>query len=274
FFLTVSIGVMGRASFPALPPESTDNIFPLLLGRFTGPFLATLLLTGSLAALMSTMDSQLLSLTSIISLDLLKIKKNHVLKERIIIALLGALGLLIAVRPPQTILSFISATTFRGLSVLAPTVIGGLYWKRANRYGAIASILAGELLVIANYLGAVDFPGIRPVVPIVALSGAVFVVVSLAAGSQAARSGRENTRIVFAPDPHMLRWAPAFLVIFLLGNDFWAWNRTPHLLAGLPLWIWYFFALGILLSAVFYLCLRPDRDLALQKGKLPTQDRT
>jgi SSS family solute:Na+ symporter len=251
FFLTVSIGVMGRFSFPALPAAESDAIFPLLLGRYTGVFLSTLLLTGSLAALMSTMDSQLLSLTSMITIDFLKIKKKQVLKQRLIIAILGLLGFLIAIRPPQTILDFISDTTFRGLSVLAPTLIGGLYWRRANRYGALASIIVGEAVVSANYIRLVSFPGIRPVVPIVCITTVVFVVVSLLT-----RLEGENTEIVFNPDPNFVRWTPAFLLLFVLGNDFWAWAQRPHLMAGLPLWIWYYFALGLLVSGVFALALR------------------
>jgi SSS family solute:Na+ symporter len=251
FFLTVSIGVMGHLAFPDLPASQSDTIFPLLLARYAGGFLSTLLLTGSLAALMSTMDSQLLSLTSMITLDFLKIKKKQVFKERIIIGILGLTGFLIAINPPQTILGFISATTFRGLSVLAPTVVGGLYWRRANRYGALASIIVGEAIVFANYFKLVSFPGIRPVVPIVCITAIVFVIVSLVT-----RRNGENTEIVFNLDPNFVRWTPAFILLFVLGHDFWAWDQIPRLWAGLPLWIWYYFALGLLMCGVFALALR------------------
>ena len=167
FFLTVSIGVLGRHTFPALSPAESDAVFPLLLQRYAGVFLATVLITGSLAALMSTMDSQLLTLTSLITVDFLRFRKREVLKEKVVIVVLGLTGLLIAARPPQTILDFISKTTFNGLAVLTPTVIGGLYWRRANRYGAAASIAAGEALVLAFYFKLLRVPGILPVVPIV-----------------------------------------------------------------------------------------------------------
>jgi SSS family solute:Na+ symporter len=251
FFLTVSIGVMGHNAYPNLPAAQSDTIFPLLLARYTGVFFSTLLLTGSLAALMSTMDSQLLSLTSMITIDFLKIKKKQVLKERIIIGVLGLTGFLIAIRPPETILGFISATTFRGLSVLAPTIVGGLYWRRANRYGALASIIVGEALVFANYFGLVSFPGIRPVVPIVCITTVVFVVVSFAA-----RKEGENAAIVFDPDPNFVRWIPAFVLIFVLGHDFWSWGKAPRFWSGLPLWVWYYFALGLLMCGVFALALQ------------------
>ncbi len=45
--------------------------------------------------------------------------------------------------------------------------------------------------------------------------------------------------------------------LIVLGHDFWAWGQTPpRLWAGLPLWIWYFFALGLLMCGVFARALR------------------
>ncbi|HEB11862.1 MAG TPA: hypothetical protein ENI06_11700, partial [Spirochaetales bacterium] len=250
FFLTVSIGVMGRLVFPDLPISQSDTIFPLLLQKYTGVFLSTLLLTGSIAALMSTMDSQLLTLTSIVTVDFMKSKKPGVFWEKLPIVVIGILGFLLAVKPPQTILGFINKTTFNGLSVLAPTVIGGLYWKRANRYAAIASILTGQALVICFYFGWLRVTGMLPVIPILLATIAVFIVVSLST-----HAGGENLEIVFPIDRRFLKWGPVFFVLFLLGIDFWAWNKTPLLIAGLPLWVWYYITLGILLSLAFRLFL-------------------
>ena len=246
FFLTVSIGVLGRHTFPNLSPAESDAVFPLLLQRYAGVFVSTLLITGSLAALMSTMDSQLLTLTSLITVDFVHFKKREVLKEKGVIVALGALGFLIAIKPPQTILDFVSKTTFNGLAVLAPTVIGGLYWKRANRYAAAASIVAGEGLVLAFYFKLLSVPGILPVVPILAATTVVFIAVSLLSTAPG-----ENTGIVTLIYPGIWPWVLVFAGLFILGNDFWAWNREPIFVIGLPLWVWYFVGLGILLSVVY-----------------------
>jgi SSS family solute:Na+ symporter len=251
FFLTVSIGVMGRYTFPDLATANSDTIFPLLLGEYTSTFLGTLLLTGSIAALMSTMDSQLLTLTSMITTDFFIIRKNEILKEKLVIIGLGIIGILIALKPPQTILDFISRTTFNGLSVLAPTIIGGLYWKRANRYGAIFSILLGEGMVFSYYFKIISTPGILPVVPILAVTGAVFIIVSRITSAE-----NENRDIVFKIKRSSLYWLPVFIILFIMGNDFWAWGRSPILIIGLPLWIWYYFGLGVLLSVVYKLYLK------------------
>ena len=227
FFLTVSIGVLGRHTFPNLSPAESDAVFPLLLQRYAGVFVSTLLITGSLAALMSTMDSQLLTLTSLITVDFVHFKKREVLKEKGVIVALGALGFLIAIKPPQTILDFVSKTTFNGLAVLAPTVIG-------------------EGLVLAFYFNVLSAPGILPVVPILAATTVVFIVVSLLSTAPG-----ENTGIVASVQPGIWPWVLVFAGLFILGNDFWAWNRQPIFVIGLPLWVWYFVGLGILLSVVY-----------------------
>ncbi len=248
FFLTVSIGVVGRNTFPNLSPESTDNIYPLLLGQYTSLFLSTVLLTGGLAALMSTMDSQLLTLTSMITNDFMDIRKNEILKEKLTIIILGAVGLLIAVKPPTTILDFINRTTFNGLSVLAVPVLGGLYWRRANKCGAFSSILAGEAMVLAYYFNIIRTPGIFPVIPILAVTAFIFTAVSLLIPCS-----NERTELVFRIRRSAFPWIFVFSGLFILGNDFWNWGRRPVLLGGLPLWVWYFFALGIVLSIAFKL---------------------
>jgi len=251
FFLTVSIGVMGRYSFPNLPINQSDNIYPLLLKKYTNSFLSTILLTGSIAALMSTMDSQLLTLTSMITNDFIKIKKREVLKEKVTIIILGVSALIISIKPPETILDFINKTTFNGLAVLAPTVIGGLYWKRANRYGALSSIVIGEFLVTMFYFKIINLPQFLPIIPIIIATALVFGIVSLLTESE-----NENTLIVFRLKKTNIKWMLIFFIVFILGNDFWSWGRRPFIIGGLPLWIYYYFTLGILLAILYKIFLK------------------
>jgi SSS family solute:Na+ symporter len=246
FFLTVSIGVMGRGTFPDLPGKNTDSIFPLLLGAYASPLLGTLLLTGGLAALMSTMDSQLLTIASMITVDFFGIKKKGVLIEKLTVLALGAIGFLIALSPPETIFDFINKTTFNGCSVLAIPVIGGLYMKRANKYGAAASILLGEGMVVAYYFNRIRLPGIHPIIPIMAVTAASFIVVS---ALTAQRDG--HPELVFTVKASQLPWFAVFGGFFIAANDFWNWDKTPLTVLGLPLWVWYFAVLGGLLSLCY-----------------------
>lgn len=255
FFLTVSIGVLGRAVFPDLSVARSESVYPLLLARFASPFVSTLLLTGGLAALMSTLDSQLLTMASMIGLDFGKREKARVWLHRLIVVAIGLAGYLLALRPPQTILDFVNRTSFTGLAVLAPVVLGGLYWPRANRYGALAGILAGEAMTVLSFFRVVQVPGVLPVIPVLAVTSLVFVAVSLLT-----RSPGENAELAIlptaaAPRRRLLPAALVFAGLFLLANDFWAWNRRPVIWAGLPLWVWYYILLGVLLAGAYALLL-------------------
>ncbi len=257
FFLTVSIGVMGRAVLPGLSASQSDNIFPLLLQRYAGGALATFLLTGGMAALMSTLDSQLLTLGSMVTLDFGRIRRHEILIEKLAVAALGAAGFLIALHPPKTILDFINRTSFYGFAALAPAVVGGLYWKRATREGAIASIVAGEAVVVLSYLNVLRWPGVLPVIPVLVASVGTFVLVS------ALTRERGDGSIVAAVPRVAWAWAALFAAFFVLSNDFWAWGRAPVLLLGIPLWVMYSMVMGILLSLAFaaHARWRPGRKL-------------
>ncbi len=251
FFLTVSIGVMGRASLPGLSAAQSDNVFTLLLERHVGGPLAALLLTAGMAALMSTLDSQLLSLSSMISQDFSRRRRPGVLAGKLVLIAIGAAGYLIALRPPKTILDLLTSASFTGLAVLAPVAIGGLYWQRAGRRSALASIIAGEAVTVASALKLVRFPGVLPVIPALALGLVVFVAGSLLENDTAA-----NRALVAPPRRGTGRWAVIFAVLFVLGCDFWAWGRAPVLVAGLPLWVLYYGALGVLLAVAITACAR------------------
>jgi SSS family solute:Na+ symporter len=251
FFLTVSIGVIGKAVFPDLSAAQTDSIFPLLMKHYAGNILGTVLLTGSIAALMSTLDSQLLTVSSILIRDFTLAGRWNIREknmQRLLIVLIAGAGFLLAINPPDIILDFINKTTFNGLAVLFPAVVGGLYWRRGNHYGALASIFTGELMVVLFYFGVLsplEREPMLPILPIMAVTILVYVIVSLLSQAE------ENMNIVFSVSGTALIPTAAFGVLFLLGNDFWNWEKAPVLHFGLPGWIWYFIGLGILLSGTY-----------------------
>jgi hypothetical protein len=150
-------------------------------------------------------------------------------------------------------------SSFTGLAVLAPSVLGGLYWRRASAYGAAASVLVGEALVFLFYFNVLRVPGIQPVVPSVIAAAIVFVLVSLAAPSR-----RGNPDIAARIPRRTWFLALPFALLFLLSNDFWAWGRRPVFVLGLPLWVWYSIGLCVLLSLAYVLVLgrKPESPLA------------
>ncbi len=255
FLFPVAIGVIGRLAFPSLPAETaSDQILPLLLARYVPPVVEALVLTAALAALMSTLDSQLLTLSSMFTRDLVEplagrgTRTSPWLGKLFVIGLALA-GLAIAWRPPATFLA-IATETFTGLAVLFPTVVSGLYWRRATAKGAISSIIVGEGLVIAYHFQAVPSFGTLPVVPVVIATTIVLVAVSLVTNAHPDAHGPVDqcgkTRSGW-------KWVAAFVAIFILGNDFWDWGDGRLGPLGFPWWVWYFLGLCVALALMFWI---------------------
>ncbi len=249
FLLPVTIGVIGRNSFPNLSGKEADRIITLLLAPYADNWLGALILTAGLAALMSTLDSQLLTLSSMFTRDIFKdrhYEKKQNWLGKFFVVILAVIGLIIAYRPPAPIL-IIATETFTGLAVLFPAVLGGLYWPAATARGAIISILAGEGLVVVYFFKLLPTFGFLPVIPIILITTIIFIVVSLVDLS----FSQKKKQVSFS-EKKEIRWKkvsrPLFIfsLIFFSGIDFWAWGSSEPLLLGFPWWIWYFIFLNIL----------------------------
>jgi SSS family solute:Na+ symporter len=280
FFFPVALGVLGRLNLPGLAGKDTDKVLPLLMERFGGNWLAALAGAGLLAAIMSTMDSQLLTLGSMVERDLLgrggalrpvpsssgrtqheSLRRGAATGPvRAVLATLAVLGYLLALRPPATILA-IATETFAGLAVLFPSVIAALYWRRATAAGAITSIVAGESAVVLYHFGLLPTFGLLPAIPAVSVAAAVVVAAGFAcrSGSALPEGWLEDTRLRLSSGAK-LGWTLVFAGFFAASVDWWRFGGSPDLVFGLPSWLLYFAVLGILLSAAFFLfgrALRP-----------------
>jgi hypothetical protein len=131
--------------------------------------------------------------------------------------------------------------------------------------------LTGEAITVLSFFRVVRVPGVLTVIPVLAVGAAAFVAVSLLT-----QNLRENTVLVAVPSwrpsnrpspasagggrPRLLAAALVFTGFFVLANDFWAWGRRPVFLAGLPLWVWYYILLGVLLAGAYKLLLGRELD--------------
>lgn len=268
FFLPVAIGVLGRLHFPGLTGRETDQVLPLLMDRFGGDWLSALAVAGLLGAIMSTMDSQLLTLGSIVERDLLGVRdrldpgpaggRSATLVElgtgpaaRIIVAALAVAGYLLALRPPATILA-IATETFAGLAVLLPAVVSAIYWRRANAAWSVASILAGEAVVVLYHFDLLPTFGLLPAIPAVAVAAGLVVMGGAATRGRSAfpEGWRDETRSGLSARG-LLAWSAVFAVFLALSVDWWGWSRPPSFELGLPRWVFYFAGLCVLLSVAF-----------------------
>lgn len=183
YLFTPAVGITGNLLIPNI--AAPDTIFPELLLKYTPIVFAALIISGALAASMTTGDSQLHAVGSMLSTDVYKVyidksasEKKQYNVARIAIIILGVISIIIALLKPG-MLGDLLALSNGGVAVLAPAVLGGIYWKKSSKQGAILSIVIGEIVLVVTtfiYKSPLGFmPGFWGL--IVALL--IFVVVSL-----------------------------------------------------------------------------------------------
>jgi SSS family solute:Na+ symporter len=150
FLFPVLIGVWATGT-QGVNPTQIDMVLPMMVEKHAAivyPFV----MIGALAALMSTADSQLLSLSTMLSRDIPFKKKrfSEIFIGKIMIVILSIFAIFFVVSGYNTkvgIMGTLVKTTFSGLAVLCPVTIAVLYWKNVTKWGCIASILGGEVSI-------------------------------------------------------------------------------------------------------------------------------
>lgn len=276
FFLPVAIGAFGRLAIPGLEGQKADTILPLLMERFGGTWLAALAAAGVLAAIMSTMDSQLLTLASIVERDLLRRKgvaprsqdapatRTTTRRSRAAVAVLAVVGCALALRPPATMLA-IATEAFAGFAVLFPTVVAALYWRRAAASGALLSIVVGEAVVGAYHFRLLPDLGLLPAVPATAAAALVLLLAGLAAPSRPPVPSAFAVHARFAMGRgKAVAWTLVLGAFCALSTDWWRFDgRSPAMVAGLPDWVIHFVVLGFALAVALALF---GRDATRESG--------
>ncbi len=178
-------GTLGRAVMPDLP--AGDLIMPTLTVSLLSPFWAGVFVAGPLAAIMSTVDSMLLMVSAAVVKDLyiryrLGGDVSRLTPKRVgrmsfgCTLTVGVLVFLAALEPPD-LLVWINLFAFGGLeSVFLWPIILGLYWKKANTTGALASMVTGVSVFMALSVFKVPLGGVHPIVPTTVVSLFAFLI--------------------------------------------------------------------------------------------------
>ncbi|MGG0657015.1 sodium/proline symporter [Rummeliibacillus pycnus] len=127
-----------------------ETVLPYMALDLLPPWIAGLLLSGILAAIISTADSQLLVMTSSVSEDIVtnamgkKLTEKQLVKvSRITIIVAGLVGLLIALTSKSLVYLVVSWAWAGVGCTLSPAIILTFIWKRYSGIGVIATVLAG-----------------------------------------------------------------------------------------------------------------------------------
>lgn len=190
-FLTLGMhlaGTLGRVLIPEL--DSPDHVIPALMTTVLPPAVAGLFLAGPMAAIMSTIDSQLIQASATLLKDLYfnflvsPETRGKKMESRLPGLSLWVTGILVcllfiaAVNPPEMLI-WLHLMAFGGMQAifLWPLVLG-LYWKKATAGGAFASMLTGGGSYITLTVIKPDMAGVNAIVPTLLLSLLAFVLVS------------------------------------------------------------------------------------------------
>lgn len=113
--------------------------------------LAGVILAGILASTMSTADSQLLAASSSVSSDILggKFKNNSMVVARVTLIIIAIIAMFIAWDPASSVFEIVSFAWAGFGAAFGPVVLFALFWKRSNRYGALAGLVSGGITVFA-----------------------------------------------------------------------------------------------------------------------------
>jgi sodium/proline symporter len=116
--------------------------------------LAGIVLAGILASTMSTADSQLLAASSSVSEDLLRdvfglklSDKATMWVARGTVIVIAILGVLFAQDPNSSVFRIVSFAWAGFGATFAPVMLLGLFWKRCNKWGALAGMISGGAMV-------------------------------------------------------------------------------------------------------------------------------
>jgi len=150
--LTALIGIAYFADEP-LDKASSETVFLLLSQVFFHPLIAGLVLAAVLAAIMSTMSSQLIVCSSALVEDLYNITgrkaspKALVMLGRVGVLLVAIVAALLALNPNSSILDLVAFAWAGFGAAFGPIVLLSLYWRKLTAVGGFAGMVSGAVVV-------------------------------------------------------------------------------------------------------------------------------
>ena len=198
--VAVFIGIVGHAvsaagRVPFLEGSATETIIVKLSDLLSSygifpAIVAGCILAGILAATMSTADSQLLAASSAFSENIVQevfgvklTEKQTMLIARLTVIVIAVIALFLASDPNSNVFQIVSFAWAGFGATFGPAILCALFWKRSNRQGIMAGLVAGGAMIfIWKFLvrpmgGALD---IYELLPAFMVGLAAIVIVSLA----------------------------------------------------------------------------------------------
>lgn len=195
FIYTLVAVLWGFAAVIQFPGLATGDLATprLLSSELVPPVIGVAVMVGIMAAAVSTIDSIMLTLSSIFTRDVYAVAKRdaddreQLLVGKIVLPVVAVLAYLFA-QLKLSLIAVLSVAASAGLLVVVPAIIGAFFWRRGTAAGALASIIGGGLLVFWLQLTGTRLLGQGAGVWGLVASVLLFVGVSLATRAPAERA--------------------------------------------------------------------------------------
>ncbi|QSX32330.1 sodium/proline symporter PutP [Shewanella avicenniae] len=181
----LATGIAGMLYFSDTPLDNPETVFIHLTQIAFNPWIGGILIAAILSAIMSTIDSQLLVCSSVVTEDFYRrwLRKDANDKELMLVGRIAVLAVaviagVIALDPQNSVLGLVSYAWAGFGAAFGPVVLLSLFWQGYSRMGAIASIVVGAATVVLWKFGEGEIFKLYEIVPGVLLSCIAGVVIS------------------------------------------------------------------------------------------------
>jgi len=158
FWGAMFIGLFGVIASFSGQITDPEKIMPTMATQLLPGWIAGILISGAIAAMMSTADSQLLVTTSAVSEDIYRKffnpsaeEKSLVTVSRLVTFLVGVVAFAIALLSETFVFKMVGFA-WSGLgSAFGPALLLTLWWKKTTKEGVLAGMLVGTIVSIFWY---------------------------------------------------------------------------------------------------------------------------
>jgi sodium/proline symporter len=163
--------------------DNPETVVLLMSQTLLHPFVAGLVLAAVLAAIMSTVSSQLVVCSSALVEDLYKVarktppsQKRLVLMGRMAVLVVAIVAILLAISPNDSILGLVSFAWAGFGAAFGPIILLSLFWRKLTNWGALAGMFVGAATV---FVWKALNTGLYELLPAFVLAFVAAIVVSL-----------------------------------------------------------------------------------------------
>jgi sodium/proline symporter len=183
---SIATGLAGIAYFGQQALENPETVFIALSQQLFNPWVAGVITAAILSAIMSTIDSQLLVSSSVISEDFYRVfirpdssEKELLIVSRLAVMIIAVLALVIASDRESRVLDLVSYAWAGFGAAFGPVIVFSLFWRHMTALSALVAMIVGSVAVLiwSNIDGGIF--DLYEIVPGFVLASITIVTISL-----------------------------------------------------------------------------------------------